>query len=245
MPGPTYMSEAVPVHQHRVIHSSAAAAATSSPARRRSGARARLAPLVGVVLGVGLLASACSGGDGADKATADTDPSGSGPAAADTHDEHEGQHTNTIDVGPLALFAADYWSVVQPSEGLTQVRAGGCPEAEACPSFDVLNGDAVGEVDTAQAYVPEGAFCPGTGKFTVASSKETSKLDVEIDGQPATLTRFELSCVDASGAEQMTVEQMQWFVPDSPNGPTLIADRWAFEGLEQRLYAATWATAPA
>jgi len=245
MPGPTYMSEAVPVHQHRVILSSAAAAAPSSQARRRGAGRARLLPFVGLVVGVGLLASACTGGGGTDKATADTDPSGSGPAASDTHDEHEGQHTNTVDVGPLALFAADYWSVVQPSEGLTQVRAGGCPEAEACPSFDVLNGDPVAAIDPAQAYVPEGAFCPGTGKLTVGGSEETSKLDVEIDGQPATLTRFELSCVDASGAEQMTVEQMQWFVPDSPNGPTLIADRWSFEGLEQRLYAATWATAAA
>lgn len=233
------------MHQHRVIHSSAAAAATSPQARRRGTARARLVPFVGVVLGAGLLVSACSGGGATDKGTASTDPSGSGPAAADTHDEHEGQHTNTVDVGPLALFAADYWSVVQPSEGLTQVRAGGCPESEACPSFDVLNGDPVADVDTTQAYVPEGSFCPGTGKLTVGGSTETSKLDVEIDGQPATLTRFELSCVDASGAEQMTVEQMQWFVPDSPNGPTLIADRWAFEGLEQRLYAATWATASA
>lgn len=235
------------MHEHRVILSSAAQAATSEPAaRRRRAGRARLLPFVGVVLGVGLLASACSGGGGAaDKGTADTDPTGSGPAASDTHGEHEGDHTNTVDVGPLALFAADYWSVVQPSDGLTQVRAGGCPESEACPSFDILNGDPVSAVDTTQAYVPEGAFCPGTGKFEVGASKETSKLDVEIDGQPATLTRFELSCVDATGTEQMTVEQMQWFVPDSPNGPTLIADRWAFEGLEQRLYAATWATAVA
>lgn len=202
-------------------------------------------PFVGLVLGVGLLASACSGGAATDKGTAETDPSGSGPAASDTHDEHEGQHTNTVDVGPLALFAADYWSVVEPSEGVTQVRAGGCPEAEACPTFEILNGEAAAAVDATEAYVPEGAFCPGTGRFTVGSSKETSKLDVEIDEQPATLTRFELSCVDESGAEQMTVEQMQWFVPDSPNGPTLIADRWAFEGLEQRLYAATWTTAAA
>jgi hypothetical protein len=239
------------VHQHRVIHSSTASAAvSSSPARRRSGARARLLPLVGLALGAGLVLGACSGADAADvadasdKGTASTDPTGSGPAASDSHGEHAGDE-NTVDVGPLALFAADYWSVVQPSEGLTQVRAGGCPEGEACPSFEVLNGDAVGDVDTTKAFVPEGAFCPGAGKFTVASSKEVSKLDVEIDGQPATLTRFELSCVDASGAEQMTVEQMQWFVPESPNGPTLIADRWAFEGLEQRLYAATWATASA
>ncbi|MHA7133633.1 hypothetical protein [Oerskovia turbata] len=228
-----------------MILSSAASAAPSTQARRRSTARARLIPLAGLVLGAGLVLSACSDGVASDKATAETDPTGSGPAASDSHGEHEGDHTNTVDVGPLALFAADYWSVVEPSEGLTQVRAGGCPEGEACPSFDVLSGDAVTGVDPAQAYVPEGAFCPGTGELTVASSKETSKLDVEIDGQPATLTRFELSCVDASGAEQMTVEQMQWYVPDSPNGPTLIADRWAFEGLEQRLYAATWATASA
>ncbi|MEK8227539.1 hypothetical protein NKG05_17675 [Oerskovia sp. M15] len=195
--------------------------------------------------GVGLLASACTGGDASDKGTADTDPSGSGPAAAESHDEHEGQHTNTLDVGPLALFAADYWSVVQPSEGTTQVRAGGCPEAEACPSFDILNGDAVSAIDTTQAYVPEGAFCPGPGRLEVGASEEVSTLDVEIDGSPATLTRFELSCVDEAGVEQMTVEQLQWFVPESPNGPTLVADRWAFEGLETRLYAATWATAAA
>jgi len=224
--------------------SEAAVAAAPQPARRRRTGRARLVPIAGVVLGVGLLASACTGGS-SDKATADTDPSGSGPAAAENHDEHEGQHTNTVDVGPLALFAADYWSIVQPSEGLTQVRAGGCPEGESCPSFDVLSGDAVGEVDTAQAYVPEGAFCPGPGRLEVGASKETSTLDVEIDGAKGTLTRFDLSCVDANGAEQMTVEQLQWFIPESPNGPTLIADRWAFEGLESRLYAGTWATASA
>jgi len=97
------------VHQHRVIHSSAAAAATSPQARRRGTARARLVPFVGVVLGAGLLVSACSGGGATDKGTASTDPSGSGPAAADTHDEHEGQHTNTVDVGPLALLADENW----------------------------------------------------------------------------------------------------------------------------------------
>ncbi|WP_454041048.1 hypothetical protein [Cellulosimicrobium sp. Marseille-Q8652] len=213
------------------------------------------------MLAVGLLAS-CTGdpgaGSGPDGAPAPEasgageagaeapDAGGSGPAGAgEDHGEHgdHAQHGGQVPVGPLVLPAAEYWSVIQPDDGVTQVRAGGCPEGDACPSFDILTGPALDGVDPAAAHVPDGATCPGADALAaqpVAAAEESEAL---VGGTPATLTRWTLSCVDASGTEVRTSEQLQWYVDDAPGGPVLVVDRWAFEGLGSRLAAGSWPAA--
>lgn len=182
---------------------------------------------------VTLAAAACTGGL----------PGGTGPAQEAAHaggDHHAAHATSAIAVGPLSVNAADYWSVLQPSDGVTVVRAGGCPEDASCPSFEVLSGEAAAGVDPAQAYLPEGATCPGPDAPTPQGAIEVSREPVEIDGSTGELTRYRLSCVDASGTEMFSAEQLQWYVPESPAGAVVVVDRWAFEGLESRLTAATW-----
>ncbi len=200
------------------------------------------------LLALGLL-TACTAdpvGD-ADAATATTtadDLGGSGPAPQDhdAHDDHA-DHGTQVPVGPLELPAAEYWSVLQPADGLTQVRAGGCPEGAVCPSFEVLSGVALDGVDPASAYVPDGATCPGNDVLAARAIEKASETDVEVAGAAASLARWTLSCADAAGTEVRTVEQLQWYVPDAPGGPVLVIDRWAFEGLESRLAAGGWTAA--
>lgn len=192
------------------------------------------------VLGVALLAGCTSGSDDAGSAV----DGGSGPAQAEDHGSH-GDHADAgkVPVGPLQLPGADYWSVLQPADGVTQVRAGGCPEDAACPSFEVLTGAALDGVDPATALLPDGATCPGADALAARAVGDPAESDVEVAGTPATLARWTLSCVDAAGAEVRTVEQLQWYVPDAPGGAVLVVDRWAFEGLESRLAAGGWASA--
>lgn len=231
----------MPLHRD-VLPAASAGRATSE--RRR--APAHLSPPVRVlaagaaVLAVGLLA-ACTGGPGPD-APADDLAGGSGPASSDGHDGHgdHADHGSQVPVGPLELPAAEYWSVLHPADGLTQVRAGGCPEDAACPSFEILTGPALDGLDPADAHVPDGATCPGTDALAARAVEKASETDVEVAGTGASLARWTLSCVDAAGAEVRTVEQLQWYVPDAPGGPVLVVDRWAFEGLESRLAAGDW-----
>jgi len=195
--------------------------------------------LAAVALG-GVLLAGCSGAS-APETTAD---GGSGPATAEDHGAH-GAHADEgkVPVGPLQLPAAEYWSVLQPADGVTQVRSGGCPEDAVCPSFEILTGAGLDGVDPAAAHVPDGATCPGNDQLPARAVGEVSESDVEVAGTPATLARWTLSCVDGSGAEVRTVEQLQWYVPDAPGGAVLVVDRWAFEGLESRLAAGAWAAA--
>ncbi|MCB7136305.1 hypothetical protein [Cellulosimicrobium marinum] len=192
--------------------------------------------------------AACTGGaePQTGDAAASEDAGGSGPAGVggdhEAHGDHA-QHGSQVRVGPLDLPAADYWSVIQPADGVTQVRAGGCPEDAACPSFEILLGGALDGVDPAAAYVPDGATCPGPEGLVARAGESTEESEVEVGGSPATLTRWTVSCVDDAGTEVRTVEQLQWFVADGPSGDVLVVDRWAFEGLESRLAAGAWAPA--
>ncbi|QJW35751.1 hypothetical protein [Cellulosimicrobium protaetiae] len=195
-----------------------------------------------------LLLSACTGTSEEEAGVAPADESapadGSGPAGAEDHDAHAGHaDTGKVPVGPLQLPAAEYWSVLQPADGVTQVRAGGCPEDAVCPSFEILTGAALDGVDPAAAHVPDGATCPGGDALAAQVVGEAAESEVEVAGSPATLARWTLSCVDPSGTEVRTVEQLQWYVPDAPDGPVLVVDRWAFEGLESRLAAGGWVSA--
>lgn len=202
------------------------------------------------VLAVGLLA-ACTPdpdpGSGpeapADAATAEDLAGGSGPAAqGEDHAAHgdHADHGSQVPVGPLALPAAEYWSVLQPADGVTQVRAGGCPEDVVCPSFEILSGAALDGVDPTDAHVPDGATCPGTDGLAARAVEKASETDAEVAGEEASLAHWTLSCVDAAGSEVRAVEQLQWYVPDAPGGPVLVVDRWAFEGLGSRLAAGDW-----
>ena len=198
------------------------------------------------VVAAGLLASCTAGGSGPDapagQASA-SDAGGSGPAGVgEDHGAHgdHAQHGSQVAVGPLLLPAAEYWSVIQPSDGLTQVRAGGCPEGAVCPSFEVLSGTALDGVDPALAYVPDGATCPGDDALAAEPVAVADESQVEVAGSPATLTRWTLSCTDGTGAQVRTSEQLQWYVADAPAGPVLVVDRWAFEGLASRLGAGSW-----
>lgn len=197
----------------------------------------RPAALVAAALCAGLLAGCTS--------TPEAGPEGgSGPATADDHGSHAGHADDgKVPVGPLQLPAAEYWSVLQPADGVTQVRAGGCPEDVACPSFEILAGAALDGVDPAAAHLPDGATCPGADALAARAVGEPVESDVEVAGVPATLARWTLSCVDPDGAEVRTVEQLQWHVPDAPGGAVLVVDRWAFEGLGSRLAAGAWASA--
>ncbi|WP_435737106.1 hypothetical protein V5D56_00435 [Cellulosimicrobium sp. PMB13] len=211
-----------------------------------------------VALAVGFLTS-CTGstgaGSGPDAAppvetsgteTSDAqapDAGGSGPAGAgEDHAEHgdHAQHGGQVPVGPLTLPAAEYWSVIQPDDGVTQVRAGGCPEDAVCPSFDILTGPALDGVDPASAHVPDDATCPGADALAARPVAAAEESEAVVGGTPATLTRWTLSCVDGTGAEVRTADQLQWYVGDAPGGPVLVVDRWAFEGLGSRLAAGSW-----
>lgn len=217
------------------------------------GAAARSGHVLALALAVGLLAS-CTGapgaGSGPDGAQATetsgagtSDAGGSGPAGAgEDHAEHgdHAQHGGQVAVGPLVLPAAEYWSVIQPDDGVTQVRAGGCPEGAVCPSFDILTGPALDGVDPAAAHVPDGATCPGADALTAQPVAAAEESEAVVGGTPATLTRWTLSCVDGSGTEVRTADQLQWYVSDAPGGPVLVVDRWAFEGLGSRLAAGSW-----
>jgi len=194
----------------------------------------RTAPVPAALLAA-LLLAACTAGPDAE--------GGSGPAGpAEDHAAHgdHAQHDGRVAVGPLDLPAAEYWSVIQPGEGVTEVRAGGCPQDAACPRFEVLAGAALDAVPADAAYVPDGATCPGADALAAEAAGPAGESAVEVGGTPATLTRWTLSCVDADGAEVRTSEQLQWYVADAPGGPVLVVDRWAFEGLESRLAAGTW-----
>ena len=157
------------------------------------------------VLGAALLAGCTSGSDDAGAAV----DGGSGPAQAEDHGSH-GDHADAgkVPVGPLQLPGADYWSVLQPADGVTQVRAGGCPEDAACPSFEVLTGAALDGVDPASALLPDGATCPGTDALAARAVGDPAESDVEVAGTPATLARRALSCGDADAAARRTGGQL-------------------------------------
>ncbi|MBD5786166.1 hypothetical protein IF650_08245 [Cellulosimicrobium terreum] len=223
-----------------------------APARRVAGVAA-IALAAALVAGcTGSSGSGTAGPTGTDgtpgtegtAGTAGTAEEGSGPDAADEHGGHD-DHVDSgrTAVGPLALPVAEYWSVLQPSDGLTAVMAGGCPQDTPCPGFEIRTGVALDDVDPAAAFVPDDATCPGTDALRATVVGDGAPAEAEVAGTDATLTRWTLSCVDDAGEEVRTVEQLQWYVADAPEGPVLVVDRWAFEGLGSRLAAGEWSVA--
>ncbi len=216
-----------------------------APAASR-GLRRATGPLVVGALVVGVLAAGCTAppSDVGPSADASADPGGSGPVQPDAGhgDHHADADGDRVPVGPLSLFAADYWSVIQPGEGLTAVRAGGCPEGQNCPTFEILDGAALEGVNPDAAYLPDDAVCPGNDALDATAGALVESSEVEVGGESAVLSRFSVACVDDAGEEVRTTEQLQWYVADGPSGAALVVDRWAFEGLESRLAAATWRT---
>ncbi|PJJ70284.1 hypothetical protein CLV28_2115 [Sediminihabitans luteus] len=197
-----------------------------------------MAKAVPVALAVSLLTAAC----GSSSAPAD----GNGAAGAgDTHEHGDYSQEGRVPVGSLDVFAADYWTVLKGSEGVTTVRAGGCEADAPCASFDILEGAALEGVDPAAAYLPDDAVCPGTEGFPVGEATKGKETEVEVGGKPATLTVYSVDCVVSDGAPERTVSQNQWYVPEGPNGPVLVVDRWSFEGLKDRLATAEWSGADA
>ena len=146
-------------------------------------------------------------------------------------------------VGPLKVASPEYWVVETTKGGVTHVSAGGCPKGKACPGFDVVTGKAA-EAGADAVYLPKGAACPGEKALdavVVKGGGAATSAPATVAGATATRSVYALSCRDASGTEQYRATQVQWSVPDAPGGPVLVVDRWAFEGLDARLEAATWA----
>lgn len=177
------------------------------------------------VLAVVALAAGCTGDD----------PASSSDSAAAPAESAE-----QVAVGSFEITPAEYWSVQAGDAGVTEVRVGGCPEGEACPSFEILEGDALEGVDVSTPYVPEGATCPGGDDLTAVATESVESQDATIAGDPGTLMLVQLSCVNDAGEEQLQAEQRQWYTED---GSVLVVDRWAFEGLSERLAGAVWAEA--
>ncbi|SDS14463.1 hypothetical protein SAMN04489860_0900 [Paraoerskovia marina] len=175
------------------------------------------------VLAVVALAAGCSGDEPA-------------PAAEPESVEADGQ----VQVGSFNIEPAEYWSVTPGDPGVTTVRVGGCPDEDACPEFQILERDAIEEVDVSQPYVPEGATCPGSEGLSATATDSVESSDATVAGSSATLMVVQLSCVDDAGDEVRTAEQRQWFTEEAPE--VLVVDRWAFEGLDERLASATVAS---
>ncbi|PJI95081.1 hypothetical protein [Luteimicrobium subarcticum] len=149
-------------------------------------------------------------------------------------------------IGPLDIMAADYWYAKAPKGGITHVTARGCEDGKPCPGFDIITGDAVTQAvgdDGTTAYLPKGTKCPGKDALTpsVSGDHEPTVTKTVVAGSEATRSEIVLACVDDDGNVGLTTTQIQWYVPNSPEGPVLVVDRWAFDGLDARLAAATWA----
>lgn len=143
-------------------------------------------------------------------------------------------------VGPLTVTAADYWDVRDPGDGHVRVLAAECPDAATCPGFELLHGAALTGVDPQVAHLGPAARCPGGDALAAVDPITVGVEEVEVAGLGASLTRYEVSCTDAAGAVVRTAEHRQWYLSDSPAGPVLVTDRWAFEGLAERLATATF-----
>ncbi|MFV0634206.1 hypothetical protein [Demequina sp.] len=141
-------------------------------------------------------------------------------------------------VGPLDVVPETYWAAPTSDGDITTVAVGGCPEGQACPGFVVLSGDAL-PTDTGAAVLDDGIACPGGDGLTPAAATPVETTDATIARERASLTIFEVSCVDAEGAEQLVVEQRQW-VSDSAEGAVVVVDRWALDGLDRALAEASW-----
>lgn len=143
-------------------------------------------------------------------------------------------------VGPLTVTAADFWDVTDPGEGHVRVLAAGCPDAATCPAFDLLHGTALTGLDPRDGRLGPEARCPGGDALAAGDPVTVGVEEVEVAGLPATLTRFEVSCTDGAGHVVRTAEHRQWYLSESPSGPLMVTDRWAFEGLAERLATATF-----
>ena len=143
-------------------------------------------------------------------------------------------------VGPLTVTAPGYWDVTDPGDGHVRVRAAGCPDAATCPAFDLLHGSALTGLDPEVAHLGSEARCPGGDALAAGDPIILSVDDVEVAGLAATLTRFEVSCTDGAGTLIRMAAHHQWYLPESPAGPLMVTDRWAFEGLAERLATATF-----
>lgn len=205
--------------------------------------RARRRALALATAAAGLLAlSGCSfvaGDDGASASQADP-PAGS--AAPTSDDAAEIATDAPLGVGPFMVPAPSYWVAGDTaSDGVAHVAAGGCQKGAPCPGFDVLVGDlATTAADAQDGWLPDGATCPGAEKARARlSGEEPQTVAATIAGLPGTRSVVQLECVK-DGTVVSTAAQTQWTVRDSPVGTVVVVDRWAFEGLDARLAAATW-----
>ena len=196
-----------------------------------------------LVLLSGFLLAGCVAGSSPDDASSETLAPDGPTEAADATDapaEAEAGTDVRVVVGPLLLGVPDYWSVGETTDGVTSVSVKGCPDGTSCPTFTVLHGGAIAaDVDPAQAYTRDDAACPG-GFDPQTADEEPRVTEIVLDGVEGTLTQFQVECVDADGAVQVTVPQLQWHLPQAPGGDVLVVDRWSFDGLSTRIAGAGW-----
>lgn len=204
-----------------------------SPRRRASVALAVIAVSLSSVL-----LSGCTSDGTADDAATSTAPADASPStAAGTPAGTDVRAT----VGPLLLGVPDYWQVGESADGVTLVRAAGCSDGQACPTFAVLQGEAIAAgFDGSQAYTQDGTGCPN-GLTPQAGKGQPQVTEIVIDGVDGTLSTFEVACASAEGEVQLSVPQTQWSLPDAPGGAVLVVDRWSFDGLGSRIAGAAWA----
>ncbi|NTW40291.1 MAG: hypothetical protein HGA44_10465 [Cellulomonadaceae bacterium] len=197
-----------------------------------------------LVVLVGLLLSGCSALGGTVDSNEQPQASAEVTSSADEENGTTAAPRDDADVrvavGPLLLGTPGYWQVGETTDGATLVVAQGCQEGQPCPGFAVLQAGAIAAgFDGSTPYTQDATGCPG-GLAPRATDGRPTVTDVVVDGVEGTLSQVPVDCTDGDGAVQMTVQQVQWYLPDAPGGAVLVVDRWSFEGLSTRVAGAAW-----